>query len=88
MFDPFRKHTVQEAIGEIKEYEFDTAIYGHFDANEVMEKINDDKQVMPPKCVFIPGRTVVRKMIKALIRYGNLEKRDEFFMRFGLVEDP
>jgi hypothetical protein len=50
--------------------------------------IKKEKQVTPPKCVFIPERRIVRKMIKALIKFGKIEDPVKFFMRFGLAEDP
>jgi hypothetical protein len=52
------------------------------------EAIIQKKDLQPPKCVFIPGRQLCRKMIRALIKWGNSETSSEFLMRFGLVEDP
>ena len=39
-----------------------------------------------PKCVFVPAEELCRKMIRALLKYGNKENEDRFLLRFGLTD--
>ena len=43
---------------------------------------------MPPKCIFIPSRTLLRRMFKALINKKSDETDEEFLFKFGLMENP
>ena len=44
--------------------------------------------VAPPKIIFVPSSEIMRKMMRAFIKWGYKEEPTKFFLRFGLVESP
>ena len=50
-----------------------------------MAALQKRKKVQPPKMIFVPSKSLLRKMIRAMLKYGKDEK---FLLRFALLEDP
>ena len=75
------------ALKEVKAFDFNEEIYPKNIMSPIIEAIKLNETFQHPKCMFVPDRQLVRKMVKALIRFGNMETYSEFFLRFGLVED-
>jgi hypothetical protein len=44
--------------------------------------------ILPPKCMFIPSRKIMRMVIKANLMYSKGDNMAQFLLRFGLIDDP
>jgi hypothetical protein len=40
-----------------------------------------------PKTIFLPKKSILKKIIRAVALFGKTEHRSLFFMRFGLLEN-
>ena len=83
LFDPFNLTSIYQSMTLTQAYNFDTDIYPEPVMSAFKESLHE--KIQYPKCIFAPDRALCRKMIKALIKFGNEEESEEFFMRFGLV---
>ena len=52
----------------------------------IFEAIEAKTNIQPPKTVFIPSKELLRKMIRALIKYER-DDPEKLFLRFGLIEN-
>jgi hypothetical protein len=52
----------------------------------VFEAIENKTNIKPPKTVFMPGKNILRSMIRALIKYEK-DDAEKLFLRFGLIEN-
>jgi hypothetical protein len=43
------------------------------------------ENIKAPKCVFKPSLNLMRTMIKAILKFGNSDSDQTFFLRFGLL---
>ena len=64
---------MKKAIREMNSLDYYNQVYPQFDNKTA------------PQCIFIPSKDLVRKMFRALARFGR-EKHGLFFLRFGLLE--
>ena len=55
---------------------------------DVREELKKYGYAKPPKTVFVPSRSVIRKMMRAVLKFGEQDDHDKFLLRFGLVMDP
>ena len=75
MSDPFRP---EKTLSEAKSYIEGMTLLS------IKENCNYNRT---PKTVFIPSRKILRIMIRALIMLGNEEKKNDLFMKFGLLDN-
>jgi hypothetical protein len=50
------------------------------------DMISEDRELAPPKCIFVPNTAMSREMIKALALHTNKETQADFLLRFGLLK--
>ena len=86
LFDPFEDNSVSKALQEVNQMKFSKEIYPDYIMGPLIRAVHQKNSIQHPKCIFVPDRQVCRKIIKALIRFGDTESSTEFFLRFGLVE--
>ena len=41
-----------------------------------------------PRCIFIPEKKLLRKMIRSLVQKDEQESSAAFLLRFGLIDNP
>ena len=84
MLDPFDDEASQKAQSEIESVNFSTYVY-----TEEKSLANTQQDITKlPKCTFLPSQELVRKMIRAIFKWGATDTEEAFFLRFGLLEDP
>jgi hypothetical protein len=79
MVDPFEIESMTEAILHVKKLDFFSQVYP-----ESVVRLAGDK---PPKCIWLPYREMVEKIIKAVALYGRKENSEAFLLRFGLLDN-
>jgi hypothetical protein len=78
MCDPFSpEKSLVEAKGYVDKIRFEVDVYDE-------ELLVEDKL---PKTVFVPSRKLFRKIYKAMLLYGSTESNNDFFLRFGLLDN-
>jgi hypothetical protein len=88
MASPFStKKSFANAISHVKTFDFYTGVYGEV-PDEVKKAISNGEYIKPPKTRFVPSRTLLRKMMRAVVKYGDQGCERIFLLRFGLVECP
>ena len=88
MADPFaNKKSFVDALSHVKTFSFYTEVYDQI-SEEVTEAIQRGENIKPPKTRFVPSRTLIRKMMRAVAKFGNSDDPANFLLRFGLVESP
>ena len=87
MADPFHtKKSLEESIEYCKTFDFFAMVYPTQIMESCLEAFNHKGSIVPPKTVFKPSKSVLRKMIRAIVEYGD-DTESKFMMRFGLVID-
>jgi hypothetical protein len=79
MADPFETDSMSEANNHIKTLDFFSTVYP-----ESVVRLAGE---VPPKCIWLPYREMVEKIIKAVALYGRIENSEAFLLRFGLLND-
>ena len=84
MLDPTEK--VKQALEKvdkgIKKFVWNNDVY----PKEIMKACI--KENRHPKCIFVPSRRMLRKMVKALLRKKPEESQVDFLLKFGLLDNP
>ena len=71
MTNPFdTKKSFQDALSEVRTFDFYTEVYPNLGMNHVMSIMSSDVTIEPPKCIFLPSRRLTRLMIRAMIRFS------------------
>jgi len=87
MTDPFEpKKSLALAMVKVRKLQLFSIVY----PEELMNISFADlavKNPSPPKIIFLPSTELVRRMIKALVKFGDTETKQNFLLRFGLGED-
>ena len=86
MTDPFKtKKSLKEAISTVKCYDFFTDVYPQSVVTALLEAIKTKSSIKPPKTIFVPSQIVLRKSMRAMLKYGK-EDHKQILYRFGLSE--
>ena len=89
LVDPFNQaKSLQLAESQIISYDFAKEVYPSFNIKEILEATKEKRNIKPPKCIFLPSREIVRAMIRAIMKWGNSDTEEAFFLRFGLLDEP
>lgn len=87
MADPFSsRKSLSSALSTVKTIDFYTEVYGPL-TKELLEAVRSGQNIKPPKTRFVPSRQLFRKMMRAVVRFGDHGEPTRFLMRFGLVEN-
>jgi hypothetical protein len=78
--------SLENAKETVRIFDFYTEVYPSYIMQAIMEALNNNEKVQPPKCVFIPETEMLRVMIRALVEHGNKDTEEVFLLRFGLVK--
>jgi hypothetical protein len=88
MTDPFKtKKTIADAISEIKTFDFYTEVYPQSVMKSILEALKNNEKVQAPKCIFVPDKSMIMQMQKALYKFGPKDSEDIFLLRFGLFRN-
>ena len=87
MTDPMKtKKSLKDAYSEVKTFDFFTEVYPASVMKSIMESIKHKEKVQPPRCIFMPNKSLLKQMIKGLLKYGAKDTEDIFLLRFGLFK--
>jgi len=78
------KRSMKKSLEIVNTYDFYTEVYDQGIMKEIMDGVAQRKNIKPPKCIFVPGRRLMRIMMNGVCRYGH-EPEYKFFLRFGMV---
>jgi hypothetical protein len=81
------KKSFLDALSHVKTFDFYTGVYGEV-PEEFKQAISNGEHIKPPKTRFVPSRTLIRKMMRAVVKYGDQGCQRTFLLRFGLPEEP
>lgn len=91
MMDPFRpEKSIREAIDLVYTFDFFSEAY----PPQIMEPVNQHNEeqkfksnlIKLPNTVFLPSKALWRKIIRAVVKFGEKDDEDTFLLRFALVE--
>jgi hypothetical protein len=86
MTDPFRtRKSLKDTISIVRTFDFYTEVYPNQVMSDIIAAIKVSSSIQPPKTMFVPGKKLTRKMIRAICKYGKTEDTEKFFLRFGLI---
>jgi len=91
MADPIdSKKSLNETINTIRTYDFYSEVYPSTIMQPIIDDFENRGSINPPKTVFLPSRSLWRKMIRALVKFGPQDQTNpsKFLLRFALVENP
>ena len=88
MFDPFNKKSFPMLKEMLSVYDFFTQVYPEQVMAGIITAVEEKRGIQPPKCIFVPEKELIRKMIKANILYGEKDSETIFLLRFGLLDNP
>ena len=89
MADPFQPNKgILKAKDMVKRLDYSKEIYSKSLMKAIVEALIAKENIKSPQTIFIPSKEVLRKMIRAVIKFGECKDRARFFLRFGLVENP
>ena len=87
MTDPMKtKESLKDALSEVGTFDFFTEVYPSSVMKSIVESIKNQEKVQPPKCIFMPDKSLLKQMIKGLLKYGAKDTEDIFLLRFGLFK--
>jgi len=70
--DPFKpRKSMGDTISLVKTFDFYTEVYPNCVMTQALEALKEKKSIKPPKTVFLPSKQLFRKMIRALVKYGD-----------------
>jgi len=64
------KRSFADALSHVKTFDFFTGVYGEM-PDEVTKAISNGEYIKPPKTRFVPSRTLIRKMMRAVVKHGD-----------------
>ena len=50
----------------------------------ILKALEQNNTVQAPRCIFVPDKAIMNKMMKALLKYGTKDSKEIFLLRFGL----
>ena len=87
VLDPFDKNSINKVKKRVEQMEFYdvNSTYSAKIMGGIRESINaGDNQ--PPKCMFLPSQELIRNMVKANVLFAKTDTKEQFLLRFGLLE--
>ena len=87
MFDPIIPD-IKGAIDYVNMYSFQKPVYPEAVIGELVQATVEKRNIKPPKCIFVPEKSMVRRMVQAVAKNGAKENYEAFFLKFGLLDDP
>jgi hypothetical protein len=70
MINPFdRKKSIELADVMLRIYDFYVDVYPDAVMEIILRAVAEKTNVQPPKCIFIPDKSLMRLMIKALVKW-------------------
>ena len=89
MADPFQPNKGMVKAKEVVDnYDYFTEVYSKSFIASIIEAVKTKEGIQSPRTIFVPTKEVLRKMIRAVIKFGDCKDRARFFLRFGVVENP
>ena len=86
MCDPFRpQESIKETIEWVEGLDFKKDVYPSFMMKSIFEACRKKRNIKSPKTIFVPSKTLLRKMILAMIEFRD-EDDHQFFLRFGFID--
>ena len=83
MIDPFKKSSLKIAISTVKAFDFFLDVYPEEIMEEVYAEVKNNNSIRPPKTVFVPEKQLLRKCMRAMVKYSK-EEHSKVLFRFGL----
>ena len=89
MVDPLDEVNSRGSVKKIaSQYDFDGSVYSKKVTSQYMCAENLSRKLpKPPRIVFMPTDSMMRKMIDANIKYSSTDTIARFLLRFGCVEN-
>jgi hypothetical protein len=90
MINPLK---VKESCGKIEEKINGMEFYDNGSAypKELMDQIEENvysgDDLSPPKCMFLPNKSLIRTMVKANCRFSKRDSLEQFLLRFGMRQN-
>jgi len=88
ILDPNNKKSLEECEKVAQEIDFYTNVYPDSVIDPLIYNSKVKRSIIPPKCIFLPSKDMMRTIVKANLKYGKKDNLQEFLLRFGLLECP